>query len=272
MFIARAFSFVIIVPLFIYAVYWTTTPARYFFTAFAILLGFQAINEYLKMLSLQGWKSYRLLTSFLGMLFIVSSIFQFSFMILLPEIILFWLIILFAKDKKESLFKVIVSSSAFIVIAFPLSMLIKIHEMENGNKLLLYLILATKAGDTGAYIIGTLSSKLMPGGNHKIVPSVSPKKSWEGTLGGLAFSIIISIIVWHVLDFAGSIFVLPVIFGILFFWGGFAGDLAESCIKRVCGVKDSGNIIPGMGGVLDILDSLMINALVFITVIGFRSL
>ncbi len=213
-----------------------------------------------------------MLTSFLGMLFIVSSLFNCSFMILLPEIILFWLIVLFAKDKKESLFKVVVSSSAFVVIAFPLSMLVKIHEMYDGNKLLLFLILATKAGDTGAYIVGTISSKLMPGGNHKIVPSISPKKSWEGTLGGLAFSIIISMIVWHILGFEGSIFILPLVFGFLFFWGGFAGDLAESCIKRVCGVKDSGNIIPGMGGVLDILDSLMINALVFMTVIIFRSL
>ena len=272
MFIARTFSFVIIVPLFIYAVYWTTTPAKYLFMAFSVLLGFQAVNEYLKMLSLQGWKSYRLLTSFLGMLFIVSPLFNGFFLILLPEIIIFWLIILFSKDKKESLLKTVVSSSALIVIAFPLSILVSIHRMEEGNKLLLYLLLATKAGDTGAYIIGTISSKFMPGGNHKIVPSISPKKSWEGTLGGLVFSIMISMIVWKWLDFAGSMFVLPIIFGFLFFWGGFAGDLAESCIKRVCGVKDSGSIIPGMGGVLDILDSLIINALVFMTVIIFRSL
>lgn len=272
MFIARAFSFVIIVPLFIYAVYWTTLPARYFFTGFAVLLGFQAVNEYLKMLSLQGWKSYRLLTSFFGMLFIVSSMFEGFFMVLLPEIIIFWLIILFSKDKKESLSKIVVSSSALIVIALPLSILVNIHTMPNGNKWLLFLILATKAGDTGAYIVGTISSKLMPGGNHKIVPSISPKKSWEGTLGGLAFSIIISMTAWIFLGFKGNLFVFPLIFGFLFFWGGFAGDLAESCIKRVCGVKDSGSIIPGMGGVLDILDSLMINALVFMTVIGFRSL
>ncbi|MDD3045857.1 MAG: hypothetical protein PHF33_10415, partial [Candidatus Delongbacteria bacterium] len=129
MFIARTFSFVIIVPLFIYAVYWTTTPAKYLFMAFSVLLGFQAVNEYLKMLSLQGWKSYRLLTSFLGMLFIVSPLFNGFFLILLPEIIVFWLIILFSKDKKESLLKTVVSSSALIVIAFPLSILVSIHRM-----------------------------------------------------------------------------------------------------------------------------------------------
>ena len=266
MFIARAFSFIIIVPLFIYAVYWTTAPAKYLFMAFAVLLGFQAINEYLKMLSEAGWKSYRLLTSFFGMLFIISSLFKGLFIILLPEIIIFWLIVIFSKDKKESLKKIIVSSSALIIVAFPLSALVNIHGILDGNKWLLYLILVTKAGDTGAYIAGTISSKLMRGGNHKIVPSISPKKSWEGTLGGLVFSVIISIIMWAYFGFAGNMFVLPVILGFLFFWGGFAGDLAESCIKRVCGAKDSGNIIPGMGGVLDILDSLMINALVFITV------
>lgn len=266
MFIARTFSFIIIVPLFIYAVYWTTAPAKYLFMVFAVLLGFQAVNEYLKMLSLQGWKSYRLLTSFFGMLFIISSLFESLFIILLPEIIIFWLIVIFSKDKKESLKKIIVSSSALIVVAYPLSALVSIHGILDGNKWLLYLILVTKAGDTGAYIAGTISSKLMSGGNHKIVPSISPKKSWEGTLGGLAFSIIISIIIWGFLGFSGNIFIFPLLFGFLFFWGGFAGDLAESCIKRACGVKDSGNIIPGMGGVLDILDSLMINSLVFVTI------
>jgi len=265
-FIARTFSFVIIVPLFIYAVYFKTVPANILFITFAIILGFQAVNEYLKMLSQGGWKSYRLLGAVFGLLLIISSFYSKMFIVLLLESMTFWVVLLFSKDKKESLQKIIVSSSSLIMVALPLSILVLIHESSSGNALLLYLILVTKAGDTGAYITGTISSKMMSGGNHKIVPSISPKKSWEGTIGGLVFSIAISIIMWNIFRFSGSLFIFPVILGFLFFWGGFAGDLAESCIKRICGVKDSGNIIPGMGGVLDILDSLMINALVFIVV------
>jgi phosphatidate cytidylyltransferase len=139
-----------------------------------------------------------------------------------------------------------------------------IYRLNEGGKILLFLVLVTKVGDTGAYIIGTLTNKIMKG-NHKILPSISPKKSWEGTVGGLVCSVIMSVAIWNILPFESDSFnLLKALFaGIILFIGGFAGDLMESSVKRACGVKDSGNIIPGMGGVLDIVDSLIINAPVF---------
>ncbi|MEI6421978.1 MAG: phosphatidate cytidylyltransferase, partial [Lentisphaerota bacterium] len=133
-----------------------------------------------------------------------------------------------------------------------------------GRKLLLFLIAVTKSGDIGAYLVGVSSSKLMPRGNHKIIPSISPKKSWEGTIGGLVFSIAVAILMLGMLPPSCHFtFTVAIFLGIILFIGGFAGDLAESALKRTAGVKDSGKIIPGIGGVLDLLDSLIINAPIF---------
>jgi phosphatidate cytidylyltransferase len=129
------------------------------------------------------------------------------------------------------------------------------------------MILVTKCGDIGAYSIGTLSAKLLPGGNHKIIPKISPKKSWEGTLGGLLTSVAASFafcrfVPQMVVDGFGQIS-FPLLTGALLFVGGFLGDLVESSLKRAAGVKDSGNMIPGMGGALDVVDSLVLNAPLF---------
>ena len=125
---------------------------------------------------------------------------------------------------------------------------------------LLFLCLATKATDSGGYIVGTLTSKL-PKGNHKIAPALSPKKSWEGLFGGIALSLTVG---WLFFKFAGyaplwwylgTAFVLSL--------GSFFGDLAESAVKRMCNIKDSGHWVPGMGGAFDVLDSFIFNGVLF---------
>ena len=127
-----------------------------------------------------------------------------------------------------------------------------------GVNLALFLILVTKSGDIGAYCIGTLTSRRR-GGNHKIVPTISPKKSWEGTIGGLIISIIIAFILYFSIGFklgSNSNWTILMI-GFCLFVGGFVGDLSESVLKRMTGIKDSGAIIPGIGGVLDLTDSFI---------------
>ncbi|MBW3658287.1 MAG: phosphatidate cytidylyltransferase, partial [Actinobacteria bacterium] len=104
--------------------------------------------------------------------------------------------------------------------------------------------------DIGGYFVGTRF------GRHKIAPSVSPAKSWEGLLGGLVLSALIGALV---LPNIGDLFdvptaiVLPVLAGL----AGFIGDLTESMVKRDLGVKDLGTIIPGHGGVLDRVDGIV---------------
>ena len=125
---------------------------------------------------------------------------------------------------------------------------------------LLFIMLATKAMDTGGYIFGMLSGRFLPGGNHKLCPKVSPKKSWEGAAGGMALSLLVG---WGFFAWKGDMpLVRYLAFAALLAVASVLGDLTESALKRRCGVKDSGNWIPGMGGALDVLDSFIYTALV----------
>jgi phosphatidate cytidylyltransferase len=121
----------------------------------------------------------------------------------------------------------------------------------------------TKATDTGGYIVGTLTAKL-PGGNHKIAPNISPKKSWEGLAGGMILSLAVA---WAFYYFGRNTCPVPLAWamfaGVVLSLGSFFGDLTESAIKRLCGVKDSGSFVPGMGGAFDVLDSFIYNGLLF---------
>ena len=124
-----------------------------------------------------------------------------------------------------------------------------------------FVVCTTKAMDTGGYIFGTLASKL-PGGNHKIAPAISPKKSWEGFLGGLLLSLVVG---WLFCRFAPPLWAkkgMMMAAGI-FSLGSFLGDLTESSFKRAAGVKDSGRWLPGMGGTLDLVDSFIYNGMIF---------
>ena len=102
--------------------------------------------------------------------------------------------------------------------------------------------------DTGAYFVGVTCGK------HKMAPVISPKKSWEGFLGGLALSLAVSLTFYH---FNGGDLKRYIILAVLLGISSFFGDITESGLKRVCKVKDSGNWIPGMGGAFDVLDSFI---------------
>lgn len=125
-----------------------------------------------------------------------------------------------------------------------------------GQFYVLYLMVVTKFSDMGAYLTGTAIGK------HPMAPRISPKKTWEGFFGALGFSLLGS---YGMLALLGS--KLPhlnaVHAGVLGLALGFAailGDLAESLLKRATGVKDSGRLLPGIGGALDLIDSLLFTA------------
>ena len=256
---------------------------KHIFALVTVFLSYFAVYEFLDIISKTGKKSYPVFTSIFSAAAIGSII---LFNMLLPSVFIVilvifviscWLMILFSKMDREVLDKIINSLSGFFLVAFPLGFMVLLYMMGNdrsyeGRKLLLFLIAVTKSGDIGAYLVGMSSSRLMPGGNHKIIPSISPKKSWEGTIGGLIFSIAVAILLSAMIPSSFRFTLDIAIFaGIILFVGGFAGDLAESVLKRTAGVKDSGKIIPGIGGVLDLLDSLIINApLFFLFLILFR--
>ena len=136
-----------------------------------------------------------------------------------------------------------------------------LRQMDGGLGLVLMSLFICWAADSGAYFVGVAIGK------HKMAPTVSPKKSWEGFFGGLAAAVGLILLTRGVaIPFVGTGEVLlpatlSASMGVLIalVLGCFAvlGDLAESLIKRSYGVKDSGTILPGHGGVLDRLDSVM---------------
>ncbi len=133
--------------------------------------------------------------------------------------------------------------------------LVKIRFLEDGHKLVAYLLLVTKSGDIGAYLIGSHFGK------HALIPRISPNKSVEGAIGGFLFSILFALISRSFLSWMS----FPVLLtgGILI--GVFAqlGDLAESLLKRDYQVKDSSPFFPGLGGMLDVMDSILFTAPIF---------
>lgn len=111
--------------------------------------------------------------------------------------------------------------------------------------------------DTGAYICGSLLGK------HKLFPRISPGKSWEGSIGGFVFVAAIAVLIWHLAETYGCNDIglgvcqwvgLGLVVAVFGTWG----DLVESLMKRTLGVKDSGNILPGHGGMLDRFDSSLL--------------
>jgi phosphatidate cytidylyltransferase len=126
----------------------------------------------------------------------------------------------------------------------------------DGKYFMLYLILVTKFSDMGAYLTGSLIGK------HKMIPRISPGKTWEGFGGAIFLSTISSLVFVHFLGgkMFGMNWVHAVILGVLLSSTAVVGDLIESLFKRETGVKDSGKFFPGIGGILDLLDSLLFNA------------
>ena len=95
-----------------------------------------------------------------------------------------------------------------------------------------------------------------------MIPSISPGKSYEGAVGGLLSAVAASFIIWPHCGLMGTLW-FPAVAGVVLFFGSMAGDLAESAFKRTCQVKDSGNFLPGIGGIFDLVDSLLINGVLF---------
>jgi phosphatidate cytidylyltransferase len=128
-----------------------------------------------------------------------------------------------------------------------------------GLFLVIYLVMVTKFSDMGAYAFGVVFGK------HKMIPHISPAKSWEGLVGAFVTSFLAAVIMlwWKPeellpLNWLHGLILAPVLCA-----AGITGDLAESVIKRCTSIKDSGHAFPGIGGILDLTDSLLFTAPVF---------
>ncbi|OLE47949.1 MAG: hypothetical protein AUG46_04905 [Acidobacteria bacterium 13_1_20CM_3_58_11] len=143
-----------------------------------------------------------------------------------------------------------ISASGLILIAFPLSYALRLHGLRvQGRPLLLFALVITWVGDSAAYFVGRSIGK------HALAPRLSPKKTWEGTVASFLGSLIVAIIFVRFMTVP-----LPHLLGMAAAGNlaGQVGDLLESAYKRSSGIKDSGSLLPGHGGVLDRIDALIL--------------
>jgi phosphatidate cytidylyltransferase len=266
----RVATALVLIPVVVGLVLFTPTWAVAVATAVITVL---ALWEYFALGEAIGHRAYRVWTIFCSLLFIyfqwlfaynnrASDRLYFLFGWPLGERpSLDWYLFLFVlglamlilwtkRPLVEALPAVGISSSAILLVAFPLSYAVALHGLARvGPKLLLFALVITWAGDSAAYFVGRAMGK------HPLAPHISPKKTWEGSVGSMvgsllvawAFSYWIRIPIGHLLAMAviGNV-------------AGQMGDLLESAYKRSAGVKDSGGLLPGHGGVLDRIDALIL--------------
>jgi phosphatidate cytidylyltransferase len=167
-----------------------------------------------------------------------------------------YIVMLYGNNDTERYTKGMALFSSLVYIPFPLilaNLLVFTPEGSYSGLILLTVMILVWANDCGAYIFGMMFGQ-NPG--HKLFPSVSPKKSWEGVWGGAFFTAIAALILYliHFIPIELGHFAILSVIAIVF---ADFGDLVESQFKRHYGVKDSGTIMPGHGGLMDRFDSLL---------------
>lgn len=218
------------------------------------------LYEYFVMIENKGIKIYKYFGIGIGTIIPLSIMFRFeptkNWELLFIVLALFSLILMQFKRRDNHGVILDISTTLFgiLYVSWFFSFIIKIRYLPAGLGYLAALLLITKLGDIGAFLIGS------KWGNRPLIPRISPKKTLEGSIGGLLFSILGAFVCKPFLSF-GYIQLLMIAVGLSIL--GQLGDLSESLLKRDCQVKDSGSIFPGMGGVLDEIDSLLFSAPVF---------
>lgn len=248
-------------------------PGAALFAAFGLALALAAGTEFFCLAERMGTRGYRGLTLALGVTYLAVAGaglppgLDTALSVLVLAMLVFASFALCLREGRPTtaaLAAVWVSVGAFVYLFWSLSFMVRLFFLPDatGRWLLLYVAAVTKLADTGAYAAGTLTAR-RPQGNHKLAPAISPKKSWEGLVGGTVAGVVVSlgVVAWvgDRLTVGGE----PVVgwlsavgIGIAASLVGLLGDLAESILKRAADAKDSGRI-PGLGGALDMLDSLI---------------
>lgn len=268
---AREITAAVAAPIAIWIIGWAH---EYVFNATIALIAVLALHEFLALGKAKGYALPTMLC-ILVMLVIMAAfilhdlsveIGMFTALLLIPASYVFS-----RKPLEDSLPSSAIAVLATTYVGMLGGSLIRLrNDFPAGSKLIFFLLLVVWLGDSGAYYVGKKF------GRHKMSPRISPKKTFEGLIGGITTSIITAVVV-HFTFFKEFPLVHAIIAGVLLSFAGVVGDLAESMWKRSAEVKDSGTLIPGHGGFLDRFDSILFTAPILycywtLIVRGFRSL
>jgi len=219
------------------------------------------LYEFFYMVEKKGVRLFKTIGLLVGGVIPVTIYFKFNigeswqFLFIIVGLMLLFLLELTKKENYQPILSISATIFGILYIPWCFSFLIRIRQLPDGIFLVAFLLAVTKASDIGAYLWGRKF------GRTYLVPRISPKKSLEGAIGGFLTSLFIGTIFSFFIRemfFWEKIF-LVIIIAII----AQLGDLFESLIKRDCFVKDSGRIFPGMGGVLDVIDSIIFTAPTF---------
>ena len=250
--VKRSLSGIIYVALIFSAIYIDCMP---FFLVVFSFIAFVAHWEYAELNRLHRTRPLRVILDALASIFMINATGPTS-LLLKPSLGIFILYLLFIlvrslysnRSEQPAEISKIIFGHIYITLPITLATLLK----DCYPSILLTAVIAIWANDTGAYIVG---SKI---GKNRLFPSLSPKKSWEGFFGGMLFSVISTTLLAYFLDvFMFDVITRGIILGIVISIFATWGDLFESMLKRNAGVKDSGSLIPGHGGILDRIDSML---------------
>jgi phosphatidate cytidylyltransferase len=265
----RVLTAVILIPLVVAAIWWGPTWLIAIVSAFVAIA---AVLEFFSIAARQGVQAYRL-WSCLASVGIISqqwyasrmaSVVRLSDLLdrspkVTLEFILFGFVLgaaLIALGSRRSLTEVLpsisVSAAGIIFVVLPFSAVVRLHGVDIlGPQLLLFTVVMVWVGDTAAYFVGSAI------GRWKMAPQVSPNKTWEGAGANLLGSLFVAAVFgyWTKIQPAHMLAM-----GVVGSVAGQLGDLFESAWKRSAGVKDSGTILPGHGGMLDRIDALILAA------------
>ena len=210
-----------------------------------------ALREFMQIGEHMGIRAWSKLTMLVTVVWLISLLFGGAELRL--TVLVFWLLIglgrLALTYPRTSLSEASYNILAVLYAVVLLSHLYLLRQLPSGIKWTFLTIGLVWATDTGAYLIGRQF------GSHLLAPQVSPKKTVEGSLGGLLFSIAVALVFWRIVG--GINWIMYISMGVIIGISAQIGDLFESALKRSAGVKDSGKLIPGHGGILDRFDSLI---------------
>ncbi len=251
------------VPLLVFLLYWGGVP----FILLVQAVGLAALYEYKMLWSARGIIFTDRIMYLSGIALIATGLLPESLLpmgiVFLTAVISFvWQGFSGTWNRSENLLSIGLVVLGLVYISWPLSLLLPLR--QESLSLVLFLLALAFGSDTAAYFIG------INFGRHRLAPAISPKKSWEGALGALIFTGVLGAIWGSVVNPSFSYFE-GFVFGLIASAFGQVGDLIESMLKRHCGVKDSGKLLPGHGGILDRIDSLLLIIPVIYIAVGFWS-